>query len=426
VYKNLKILSYSLKSATAKDTLILFVGNGLSAFLGFVFIVIIARVLSVADFGVFSAAHNLILIIASITDLGISSGVVNFVAKAREKRKVEEELEYIKAAYLIRALAVFVFALPILFFPQFFANRFLATGDLSVSLWVVVVTAAFFSWTFLPFILQARKEFLKSSILDVSLGVVRAVFIVAFYLLGARSLNYAFLAYLLGSLAGLLLGLRYTGLEFVREKPGREVYGSLLKFSGWLGVNRIVSAVSGRLDVAMLAVMLGATATGFYSIPSRLSLFVIVLTSSLTGVFSPRFAGFMNKDKEKIYLIKTVLFLVPILLGIAVWILLAKPFIYILFGEKYLPAVPVFQALTASMIPFVIAVPAVTAIIYAMRKTVYIGAFSLFQITATFLLNLVFIARYGVFGPTITFAIIHTILATYSWGIVFNYYWRSK
>lgn len=70
------------RSQTAKDTYILFVGNIAAAFLGFIFTLIVARALSVEDFGILSAATNLIIIVASFTDLGISSGLVNFASGA--------------------------------------------------------------------------------------------------------------------------------------------------------------------------------------------------------------------------------------------------------------------------------------------------------------------------------------------------------
>jgi O-antigen/teichoic acid export membrane protein len=65
----------------------------------------------------------------------------------------------------------------------------------------------------------------------------------------------------------------------------------------------------------------------------------------------------------------------------------------------------------------------VTAIIYALKKPIYIGLFSFFQLAAMFFLNLYLIPKFGVFGPTITYAIANSILALYSWAIVIKYYW---
>ena len=118
--------------------------------------------------------------------------------------------------------------------------------------------------------------------------------------------------------------------------------------------------------------------------------------------------------------------LIPITGIVVVWIIVARPFILILFGDKYIDSVPVFQALAASQIPFLFTAPSVSAIIYSMKKTVFIGAFSFFQIAAIFALNVIFIPKYGVFGPTITLGITNTILAIYTWVIVIRHYWGKN
>ena len=176
----------------------------------------------------------------------------------------------------------------------------------------------------------------------------------------------------------------------------------------------------------MLAAIAGATVTGFYSIPSRVASFIIVLYSSFSAVLAPRFAAFSDKDSERRYLIKATLALIPLVGGILLWIIIAKPFIVILFGSKYLPSVGVFQALAAALIPFMISAPPVAAITYGMKKTVYIGLFSFFQIIAIFVLNYIFIPLYGPFGPTIAFAVVYGVLAIYSWVIVIRHYWGAQ
>ena len=95
--------------------------------------------------------------------------------------------------------------------------------------------------------------------------------------------------------------LIYLKTDFLRARPKKDEYKNLLKFSGWIAINRVISSVSGRLDIQMLAVMAGAFATGLYSIPSRLASFIVVLAGSFSSVLAPRLAGFGNKEVEKIY-----------------------------------------------------------------------------------------------------------------------------
>lgn len=118
--------------------------------------------------------------------------------------------------------------------------------------------------------------------------------------------------------------------------------------------------------------------------------------------------------------------MVPLILGILAWIVFARPFILILFGAKYLPSVGVLQALLLAVIPFVLTIPSVTAIIYAIKKPKFVGSFAIFQVSLVFISNYFLIPKFGVFGPTITLGIINTILAVYSLVIVFKHYWLEN
>lgn len=411
-------------SATAKDTIILFTGNLGAAFWGFLFTLIVARSLSVSDFGVFSAVLNMVIIISSLADLGISSGAINFVSEHWAKNDHQKANEYIKASFLVRLVVTFLLAFFVLLFSPFISARLLASNDPGMGIWVSIVVVFWFFDLFFPYILQARKKFLHAVIYDNAYYVGRLLFAFLFYLAGMLTIQNAFWAFGAGFVATVIFTFIYIKTDFLQAKPQREEYKKLLKFSGWIGVNRLVSSISGRIDIQMLAAMAGAVATGLYSIPSRLASFIIVLAGSFSSVLATRLASFGDRGKEKKYIIKSTLALLPITAGIILWIIIAKPFMLILFGEKYLPAAPIFQALAAAQIPFLFTVPAVSAIIYAMKKTVYIGTLSFFQLAAIFALNFYLIPKYGVFGPTITFGITNILLAIYVWIIVIRYYWK--
>ena len=412
-------------SATAMDTYVLFVGNLGSAFLGFLFTFFIARALNREDFGIFSATLNLVVILSSLSDIGITSGMVNFVSKLDSSGDEEKSLEYQKAGLVIRMGIVLALSTIVLIFAPFISKSMLATTDPLVAVWVSIISFVLFVPMYFPYVLQAKKQFLKSVIIDNVYYLFRLIGLLCFIYFGAISLYSAFSTAILGFVVSLIVSLIFLKLKFLYSKPKKEIYTSLLKFSGWIGVNRIVSSISGRLDIQMLASIAGASTTALYSIPSRLASFVVILTSSFSSVLAPRFASIGSKESERKYLIKACFALIPIIALTIIWVILAKPFIAIIF-PNYIDSVPVFQALTLSMIPFILTAPSVAAIIYAMKKNIYIGAFSFFQLAAIFLLNYYFIPKYGAIGPTITYGITNTILAIYTWVIVIRYYWFEK
>lgn len=420
---NIKTLA---RSATAKDTCTLFLGNIISSFLSFLFTLLVARALRVPDFGIYSAVINLVSILTSLSDLGISSGSVNFIAGAYDRGKKREVNKFIKSFFVIRLICTTVLILITLIFAKVIAVRLLATEDVKMVYWIAILPYTLLVWGLFPKILQSEKRFFQSVLVDISLGLGRLAILLGFILLGGLTLLRVLGSFGLASIFPILAAIIFIGGDFLFVRAEKKYYSKILKFSGWLGVNRVVSSISGRLDIQMLAVMAGSTVVGFYSISSRLAMFILLLSSSFSSVLAPRLASFANKEKEKIYIKKAFLATLPLIMGIISWIIIAKPFITILFGQKYLDSVSIFRVLAVAMIPLLITVPSVTAIIYAIKKPVYIGFFSFFQLVAIFLINLLLIPKVGAFAPPIAFGIVYTILAGYTWVIVIKYYWASS
>lgn len=415
-----------LFSATAKDTFVLFAGNLGSAFWGFLFTLFAARSMSIAEFGIFSAVLNFVVILSSLADIGISSGSVNFVSDHTAKGEHEKANEYIKASFLIRIFIVLLISVLIAIFAPFVSKTFLAASDPKLAIWAAIIPIFLFPDLFFPYILQAKKKFLHSTLIDNSFYLGRLLFALGFYLVGGLTMNKAFWAFGAGFVVEMVLIAIFVKNDFWHSKPQKNEYKNLLKYSGWLGVSKIISSISGKLDIQMLATLMGAVATGLYSIPSRLASFIGVLSGSFSSVLAPRLAGFGDAESEKKYILKSLIAVLPIVGGVILWILIAKPFILILFGNKYIDSVPVFQALAAAQIPSLFTIPSSAAITYSMKKTVYFGAFSFFQLALVFLLNIILIPKYGVFGPTITAGVLGIVSVIYTWTIVIKHYWWKK
>src|SRR5258706_2325214 len=411
-------------SKTAMDTYVLFGGNVISAFLGFLFVFFTAKFIDKSEAGGFFAVTNLAAMVSTVADVGIASGVVNFISEALSNGQIDLARKYIKAAFMIRLFVVLSLALIAVITTNFIYPRLLATTDPMAGVWVGVMILSYFLWLFLPYLLQARKNFLGAVSTDLVFMITRlgALFILIY--IGGTSLYNVFGSYIFGGLAAGFFGFILVGTDFFRTKPELEIYKKLFRFSGWLGVSRITSAASGNLDVQMMAALLGALSTAVYSIPSKLASFIIVLGGSFSAVLATRLAGFGNKEKERTYILKAVLVTIPIIFGIIFWAIIAKPFMLLIF-PKYLDSVPVFRALALANIPFILSVPAVSAIVYSMKKPKFIGFFSVVQLAIMFGFDLVLIPKFGVIGPAITLAVTNILLAIYMWTIAIKYYWFS-
>lgn len=410
-----------LFSATAKDTYILFIGNMVSAFLGFIFTFLVAKFITRDEFGVFSAALNLVVILTSISDLGITSGLVNFIAKADSENDEATSLKYQKAGLVIKiSVVLFLCVITILFAP-FISKTLLSSSDPMIAIWVSVISFALFVPMYFPYVLQAKKKFLESMVVDNIYYLFRLFAILIFIFSGGLTLYGSFSSALLGFVVSLILSFVFLKFKFLKSKPSKEIYLNLMKFSGWVGLNRIISAISGRLDLSMLAVLSTTYVTAGYSMASRIASIAIIFTSSYSSVLAPRFSSIGDKEKEKKYLIKSTLGVLPIVLVTILSFVVIGPFINYFFPD-YKDVIIVYKYLIISLIPFMFTAPSVTAIIYAMNQPKYIGLYSFAQLIIVFLFNYLFIPIHGYMGPVYTLAISNTILAIYTWIIVIKYY----
>ena len=412
-------------SSTAKDTYILFIGNMVSAFLGFVFTFFVAKYLSRDDFGTFSAVLNLVVILTSLSDLGITSGLVNFIAKADSEKNETESLKYQKAGLVIKIVIVLSLSIiTILFAPQI-SKLLLSSNNYMLSVWVAIISFALFAPMYFPFVLQAKKKFWQSMVVDNGYYLFRFIALLVFVYIGGLTLTKSFVAVVPAFVMSAIASFYFLGVKFLESKPEKSIYRSLIKFSGWVGVNRIISAISGKLDIQMLVILSNSYITAGYSMASRIASIAIIFTSSFSAVLAQRFASIGDKEKEKKYLVKSTLATVPIIAILLLSFLVIGPFINTFFLD-YKDAILLYKLLIISLIPFVLTAPSVTAIIYGMKKTVYIGMYSFFQLIAVFLLNYYFIPIHGYFGPIYTLGITNILLVIYTWVIVIRYYWFQK
>src|SRR3989337_27937 len=92
-------------SSTAKNTYILFAGNLVDAALAFLFTILVFRTLSTAEFGIFSALNNFVIVAYSLLDIGISGSLINFISYYQSRQQHQTAREYFQAGIWLRGVA---------------------------------------------------------------------------------------------------------------------------------------------------------------------------------------------------------------------------------------------------------------------------------------------------------------------------------
>ena len=164
----------------------------------------------------------------------------------------------------------------------------------------------------------------------------------------------------------------------------------------------------------MLLYISGAYQTGLFGASKQLAVGVPMLVGSLATVLAPRFATLEERALSR-YFKKSIALSVFLAFGLLSGILIS-PLVISLFGDEYEESRGILQWLLVGYIPFVISMPAVNLLIYALHKPKIIGILSLLQIPLVWWLNVYLIPLYGVWGAVAVHIVwnLSTLLVAYA------------
>lgn len=412
-------------SKTARNTYTLFLGNTLDAFLAFLFTVLTFRLLSTSDFGIFSAINNFIVLAFSILDIGIGSGVINFIS-FHHTLNPEKSREYFKAGLILRATLASVISLVLIGFSWIISPRFFLTQEVPSVMLAGIAILGLSILDIVTFSLQGYQKFLQSAISSTSFSMIRVLFILLVISLKIEySVTLAMFFSAVAPIVGVAIGLNFLKFSFRESHPSLSTYRSLLSFSGWVGINKLASSIAGRVDVQILLLLAGPAITGIYSVASRIASFYAVIITSFSAVVAPKLASGKPLRQLRPLLLKSILAQIGLISIMIFGIFISKPFILLLFGSKAEESITPFQGLTLANIPFIASSLSIIIIIYNLKKPKIIGLLSLFQAAIMIAGNILLIPRLGTLGPIITLGLANTVVLIVTSMVVFSH-WKSQ
>ncbi|HSV94364.1 MAG TPA: oligosaccharide flippase family protein [Spirochaetia bacterium] len=387
-----------IRSQTIKDTLISFVGLGFTAVVGFLYTVVLARVLGPEKFGVFSAITALIAIIYSLGDLGVTSALINYIPKLGGKRQILIDTSY-WFEYTIGLVILLVFGI------FSFTNNSIIPGSLPVQLLLAGHIA--FNYLLINYaqgIFTAERRFVRYSLSQIIDALIKISLVFVLLYTSKLSISTAFAANIISSFIALIItfGRELFIIKWRFKKP---IFVKMYRFAKWIAVSRIFSVFATRIDIILLNLLSSSLQAGIYSAASRITLFFSLLISSLGSVVNPRFSGFDTKEKIKIYMRKLTLLISVVSLFMILSAILAEPIISIVFGNKYLSAIPVFQVLIVAIIPFMFTLVTTPALVYSFNKPAFIAKLTITQIITMVIIQIILIPRLGAYAPVIALGI---------------------
>ena len=296
---------------------------------------ILARLLSPDDFGLVATATVIIAFFNLFTDMGISPAIV------QHKSLTKEELSDIFSFTVWTGIGI-----SILFFAaSWLIADYYESGILRTLCQLLSVNLFFASANIVPGALFYRnKEFKFIAIRSFIIQIITAA------LCGAGLYALIINPILSSILIFVISYQRYP--QRLRFTLGLKVLRKIFSYSAYQFLFNVINYFSRNLDKLLIGKYMSMSALGYYEKSYRLMMLPLQnITQVITPVMHPIFSDFQN-DKEKLATSyeRIVRFLSFIGLPLSVLLFFtAEEVTLIIFGDQWLPSIPVFRILSLSV-----------------------------------------------------------------------------
>jgi len=385
----------------------------------FLFTIIIARMLMPELFGLYSLALGTIILVASLSDLGIGTATITYLSKKLAKKQDSGAKKYFKTLLNWKIYLSLITALIMILLSSYLANSYydkpIFFALLAGGIYIPVVTLS----NFLSNPFKANNDFKNPLIKEAFLQALKLTFvplgIFLIFKMNLDSQSIIFLVLLIIILCYLLsffliIYLMRKKLTFLKSKDGKlsknEKRG-LLKFILPLAAITFSGAFFGYIDMFMLGHYVSSTFIAYYSVSFVLVGSVTVLLSSFAAGLFPIFSRMKGHPLKNLFKkSKSSTFLISLLIAIftyftAYWV------IKIVYGSSFLPATLFLQFF--SILIIILPIMALYNVYYiSQRKTTSLAVILIGSTIIAIILNLIginyglqFGEYYGVLGACI-------------------------
>lgn len=322
--------------------------------------IVLARLLSPKEYGIFA----LLLVFITISQVFIDSGFSQ--ALIQKQNRTHKDIATVFSFNLIISFLCFT----ILFvFAPLIANL-CKEPELRPLLKIMsfsLLLNAFFSLPITLLTIDLNfKQIAKITLISTILSGAVAIYL-AYSNWGAWALVVQNL------IKGVLMAA--SGWYFIKKRVipriHKNSFKTLFSFGSKLLISNLLSTVLSNINAILIGIYIGAKDLGFFSRGTQFSDVVYsVLNSSLNNVLLPGLSSIQDNTQQMISYSRTILkttalITVPLFMGLC---LLAKPIVLALLTEKWLMAVPILQIISiARLITIFIGIP--SNMLYAIGRT---------------------------------------------------------
>lgn len=353
---------------------------------------VIARILSPSQFGIFGIATLSLSLVEIFTETGIN------VVLVQKKENIDNFINTAWAVSIIRGVLIFL----LIFISADFVSSFFKSKE-SYSLLVLVSLVPLVRGFINPAIVKFQKDlkfhkefYYRSSILTVE---TLASLLLVFLTKDPISLVWGML---IGAFFEVIISF-IVAQPFPRVKFNKEIFKEIISQSKWITSSGIFNYLFSNGDNIMVGRVMGTSSLGIYDMAYNISLLPTTeIAEVVSKVTFPVYVQ-ISDDRKRLrnaYL-KTTFLIAALTTPIALaFLLFPSQLITIFLGEKWISAARILQVL--SVFAFIIAVfSPVGSVFYAVKKQKYNFAISLIAFSVMIIIIYPLITQWGLVGAGI-------------------------
>lgn len=336
--------------------------NLIAKFGSLFFVIIVARMLGVELFGLYTLALSTILLFSIFSDLGISTAMLTFSSKALGERKLEKAKTYFKGLLKYKIYLIALSSLILITVGYFLVNYYYTDKPIYYALLagaIYIPISQLLKYINTAF--QAGNNFQAGMMKEIIFQFLRftLVPIGIFYLLKTSLEKSIIIAAIILILTFCyFIGLLYLRIIakkqilFLRKKASgltQKEKQELKKFILPLTFTVLSGTFFGFIDTLMLGHYVDAIHIGYYGASFALIGSAGALVGFVTGAMLPIFSRLKGKSLEKIF-IKTRNFTLLIGLAVMIFTFIFAKYILLIYGEQFLPGTIILQLFSAILI----------------------------------------------------------------------------
>jgi O-antigen/teichoic acid export membrane protein len=396
------------------------VASAFGAITGIGLVVIVTRGLSPTDAGVFFTATSIFLVVARICELGSSTGLVYFLSRSRALGRPEQMRSWLRAGLVPIAVVSVVLSISMIVAAPALARLFDQTGDsaaadvlrlLAVFVPVAAVNEAFLGAT------RGTGTMRTTALLEqIARPTLQMLLILLAIAAGTRPELAWALPYVPAALvAGVWLRRRVSRPAGEQDEGAgagggaagrRSTAAEFWRFTAPRSVTSIAQIALQRLDIILIAAILGPVEAALYTAATRFLVVGQLAGQSLTLAVQPKLAAALARrdlgTSRTLYQTSTcwlVLVAWPLYLSFAV----LAPHVLRLFGPQYTTGATVVVILMLTML-VATGCGTVDSVLYMAGRTLWHLGNVLLALAVNVTVDLLLIPQLGIEGAAIGWA----------------------